>query len=224
MVKRGVYTGLEIVLLGVSSDTVLRRVVNIKVRDNGNNSSTSWIIQCFGYYGHGDSKKQNVSKGMLELLVSGVINFLRSLRTKWIWSMHNSKCKSIIWIKVKIARDHFLNHWRTQLLNVSKIYLNGIYCWHTGRESSFDVNYTEQLFLSNVWRRQNRPCKAMDYWGKIHSRESKKVGGSFADQDQPIRQRKLLSPGYRSQSKYPEKDQELSFSDVVLFCVIYLSS
>ena len=108
MVKRGVYTGLEIVLLGVSSDTVLRRVVNIKVRDNGNNSSTSWIIQCFGYYGHGDSKKQNISKGMLELLVSGVINFLRSLRTKWIWSMHNSKCKSIIWNKSKDCERSFL--------------------------------------------------------------------------------------------------------------------
>ena len=118
-------------------------------------------------------------RNKIELLVSGVINFLRSLRTKWIWSMHNSKCKIIIWIKVKIARDHFLNHWRTQLLNVSKIYLNGIYCWHTGREASFDVNYTEQLFLSNVWRRENRPFKAMDHWGKIHSRESKKSWGEF---------------------------------------------
>ena len=59
---------------------------------------------------------------------------------------------------------------------------------------------------------------------KFTAEKVKKVGGSFADQDQPIWQRKLLSPGYRSQSKYPEKDQELSFSDVVLFCVIYLSS
>ena len=59
---------------------------------------------------------------------------------------------------------------------------------------------------------------------KFTAEKVKKVGGSFADQDQPIRQRKLLSPGYRSQSKSPEKDQELSFSDVVLFCVIHLSS
>ena len=58
---------------------------------------------------------------------------------------------------------------------------------------------------------------------KLTAEKVKKVGGSFADQDQPIRQRKLLSPGHRSQSKSPEKDQELSFS-VVLFCVIYLSS
>jgi len=38
---------------------------------------------------------------------------------------------------------------------------------------------------------------------KFTAEKVKNVGGSFADKDQLIRQRKLLSPGYRSQSKSP---------------------